>query len=82
MGTPNGEPQEHSRNVIEQKDIGRYIPNLFLLYSCGSLFGVPITVPLRKGSPCMINLRVLIHLRVLINLRVSSCGSGPGYLPC
>ena len=36
MGTPNREPQEYSRNIIECKDRGRYIPNSFLLYSWGS----------------------------------------------
>ena len=33
MGTPNREPQEYSRNIMEYKDPGRYI--------WGSLFGVP-----------------------------------------
>ena len=46
MGTPNREPQEHSRNLIQYKDPGRYIPIIFLLYSWRSLFGVPIRVPL------------------------------------
>ena len=46
MGTPNREPQEYSRNIIECKDPGRYIPVIFLLYSSGSLFGVPSKVPL------------------------------------
>ena len=46
MGTPNKEPQEYSRNLMEYKDPGRYIPIIFLLYSWGSLFGVPIRVPL------------------------------------
>ena len=44
MGTPNREPQEHSRNRKEYKDPGRYIPIIFLLYSWGSLSGVPIKV--------------------------------------
>ena len=46
MGTPNREPQEHSRNIMEYKDPGRYIPIIYLLYSWGSLFGVPSRVPL------------------------------------
>ena len=46
MGTPNREPQEYSRNLVEYKDPGKYIPIIFLLYSWGSLFGVPIRVPL------------------------------------
>ena len=33
-------------NMIEYKDPGRYIPFIFLLYSWGSLFGVPSKVPL------------------------------------
>ena len=31
---------------MEYKDPGRYIPIIFLLYSWGSLLGVPIRVPL------------------------------------
>ena len=46
MGTLNREPQEYSRNLMEYKDPGRYIPIIFLLYSWGSLFGVPFRVPL------------------------------------
>ena len=46
LGTPNREPQEYSRNII-----GMYLPGslcsiIFLLYSWGSLFGVPNRVPL------------------------------------
>ena len=26
LGTPNREPQEYSRNIMEYKDPGRYIP--------------------------------------------------------
>ena len=46
MGTPNREPEEYSRNIIEDEGPGSYIPIMFLLYSWGSLFGVPIKVPL------------------------------------
>ena len=53
LGTPNWEPQEYSRYII-----GIYLPRslysiVFLLYSWGSLFGVPSRVPLdgpRVGS--------------------------------
>ena len=31
---------------MEYKDPGRYIPVMFLLYSWGSLFGIPSKVPL------------------------------------
>ena len=48
MGTPNREPQEYSRNKIEDKDPGRYIPIIFLLCPCGSLFGVPSKFPLSR----------------------------------
>ena len=46
LGTPNREPQEYSRYII-----GMYLPGslysiIFLLYSWGSLFGVPSRVPL------------------------------------
>ena len=44
MGTPDRETQECCRNIIECEDPGRYIPIIFLLYSWGSLFGVPIKV--------------------------------------
>ena len=30
MGNPNRELQEYSRNIIENKDPGRYIPTIFL----------------------------------------------------
>ena len=45
MGTPNREPQEDNRNIIEYKDPCRNIPIIFLRYSWASLFGVPIKVP-------------------------------------
>ena len=40
MGTPNREPQEDSRNIMEHKDPGNYIPTIFLLYSY-YILGVP-----------------------------------------
>ena len=46
LGTPNREPQEYTRNVMEYKDPGRYIPIIYLLHSWGSRFGVPSKVPL------------------------------------
>ena len=46
LGTPNREPQEYSRNIMEYKDSGRYIPIMYLLYSWGSRFRVPSRVPL------------------------------------
>ena len=50
MGTPNREPQERSKNIIEYKDLGRYIPIIILLHSWGSLFGVPIRLLQDKGG--------------------------------
>ena len=51
MGTPNREPQEYSRNITEIiKDPSGYIPIIFLLYSWGSLFGVPNNVPSVSSS--------------------------------
>ena len=38
MGTPNREPNEYSRNILEYKDPGECIPIIFLLYVWGSLF--------------------------------------------
>ena len=49
LGTPNREPQEYSRNIMEYKDPSRYIPIICLLYSWGSLFGVPSRVPLSSS---------------------------------
>ena len=50
LGTPNREPQEDSRNIMEYKEPGKYIPIIYLLYSWGSLFGVPSRVPLGFGA--------------------------------
>ena len=49
LGTPNREPQEYSRNIMEYKDPDRYIDIIYLLYSWGSLFGVPSRVPLEMA---------------------------------
>ena len=46
MGTPNSEPQEYSRNIVEYEDPGKYIRVILLLYCWGSLFGDPSKVPL------------------------------------
>ena len=35
LGTPNRDPQEYRRNRLEDKDPGRYIPIIFLLYFLG-----------------------------------------------
>ena len=40
-----GKPRKYSGKIIECKDLGRYIPIIFLLYSWGSLFGVARKVP-------------------------------------
>ena len=45
LGTPKREPQQYSRNIMEYKDPGRYIPIIYLLYSWGSRCGVPSRVP-------------------------------------
>ena len=48
METPNREPQEYSRNIIEYKDPGKDIPFIFLLYSWGPVlysWGPVIGVP-------------------------------------
>ena len=36
---------------MEYKDPGKYIPIIYLLYSWGSRFGVPSTVPLIGSFP-------------------------------
>ena len=46
MGTPNREHQEYSSKMIENKDPGRHLSVVFLLYCGGSLFGVLSKVPL------------------------------------
>ena len=38
LGTPNGEPQEYSRNIMEYKDPGGYIPITVYTYY---ILGVP-----------------------------------------
>ena len=58
MGTPKTrEPQEYCRNITEYKGPGRYIPITFLLYSWGSLFGIPIKVPLLNTQYIPIRIR-------------------------
>ena len=49
LGTPNREPQEYGRNIMEYEDPGRYIPIIYLLHSWSSLFGVPSRVPVNSG---------------------------------
>ena len=49
LGTPKREPQEYSRYIIGIYLPGSLYSNLFLLYSWGSLFGVPVKVPLITG---------------------------------
>ena len=46
MGTPNREPQELSRIMIEYKGSSKYLLITFPLCSWGSLFEVSIEVPL------------------------------------
>ena len=41
LGTPNREPQEYSRNIMEYKDPGRYIPIIYLLLGVPCL-GFPV----------------------------------------
>ena len=43
---------------MEYKDPGKYIPIIFLLYSWGSLFGVPSRVPFslwQRAKPLHVN---------------------------
>ena len=46
LGTPNREPQEYSRYIIGIYLLGSLYSIVYLLYSWGSLFGVPSRVPL------------------------------------
>ena len=62
---PNREPQEYSRNIV-----GIYLPGslhsiIFLLYSWGSLFGVPIKVPLQMRTSSLSQDGLGIHCRGL-----------------
>ena len=50
METPNREPQEYSRNRIEDKDPGRYIPIIFLRYSWVPCLGFPVVKSFSVGS--------------------------------
>ena len=47
MGAPVKEPQEYIRNIIGIDLPGSLCSILFLLYSWGSLFGLPIKVPFK-----------------------------------
>ena len=47
MGTPNREPQEYSRNIVEYTYQGPYILLNFYYILGVSFFGVPIRVPLK-----------------------------------
>ena len=50
MGTPNREPLEYSRNIVGMYLLGSSYSIIFLLYSWGSLFGVPIKSPFSSGK--------------------------------
>ena len=50
LGTPNREPQEYSRYIIGIYKPGSLYSIIYLLYSCGSRFGVPSRVPLVVGQ--------------------------------
>ena len=39
MGTPNREPQEYSRNMIESKDAGRHSPNIPTIFFVFPVWG-------------------------------------------
>ena len=57
LGTPNRGPQEYGRNVIGTYLPGSLYSTIFLLYSWGSLFGVPIRTLLEAvgvGCFCVI----------------------------
>ena len=77
MGTPNREPQEYSRNIKEYKGPGRYIPRIFLLYSWGSLPGVPIKSPFMRCRNS-----VLLHMDLWFwNLDLHGFGFSLGRSP-
>ena len=43
LGTPNREPREYSRNIMEYQDPGRYIRVIFLHYVLGvPCLGIPV----------------------------------------
>ena len=60
MGTPNREPQEYGRNIVRICLPGSLYSFIFLLYSWGSLFGVPS--------------KVALLCRVGLGFRVSAAG--------
>ena len=53
LGTPNREPQECSSNIIEIYPPGSLYSLLVLLYSWGSLSGVPIRTLLLNPMPSL-----------------------------
>ena len=48
---------------MEYEDPGRYIPIIYLLYSWGSLFGVPSRVPLITVGLTWVVLKMLVGFR-------------------
>ena len=53
---------------MEYEDPGRYIPMIYLLYSWGSLFGVPSRVPLRFWCGLQLWLQEFKHKPLVSNL--------------
>ena len=69
MRTPNREPQEYSsRNVIGIYLPGSVYPIIFLQYSWGSLFGVPIKIHLGLGLCMPWELLAIISVAEYANL--------------
>ena len=66
MGTPKREPQEYSRNLIGIYLRGSFYSIKFLLYSWGSLFGVPIRVPLIYGDTAIVVVVVAVVVVVVV----------------
>ena len=78
LGTPNREPQEYSRYII-----GIYLPGslysiIFLVYSWGSLFGVPSRLPLFMGFSNYLGAR-LAWPTAYLNLQPFLMSSGSGH---
>ena len=54
MGTPNR--KKYSRNIVGMYLLGSLYSIIFLLYSWGSLFGVPIKSPFSRGKFLLLQL--------------------------
>ena len=66
MGIPRREPQEYSGNIVAMYLPGSLHSIIFLLYSWGSLSGVPIKVPLMGTLGDLVSRRLIMGIMGLL----------------